>query len=141
LAQDGSVGLAGYYSDWFVGKTMANGEAVDQDAMTASISALPFDTKLRITNLDSDKSVVVRVTDRPGPKTSELILLTRAAAEELDFLDSGRARVQVDVLELGDGARLEAAEGSRPTPRARRHKRGGLAAPGSKPSPFAYSDP
>ena len=140
MAQGKSEGLAGFYSDWFVGKTMANGENVDQDDLTASISSFPFDTKLRVTNLETDKSVEVRVTDRPGPKTSELIVLTRAAAEELDFLDSGRARVQVELLELGDGRPPESTQ-TAPTARERRYKRGGLAEPGRKPSPFAYSEP
>lgn len=131
--------MAGYYSDWFVDKVMANGERVDQDDLTGSISSFPFDTKLRVTNLDSDKSIVVRVTDRPGPKTSELIVVTRAAAEELDFVESGRARVQIEVLELGEGRRLE--DPGPPTSREKRRKRGGLAEPGRKPSPFAYSEP
>ncbi len=134
------AGLAGYYSDWFVGKTMANGERVDQGALTASFSHHPFDTKLRVTNLDTDESVVVRVTDRPGPKTNELIVVTSAAAEELGFLDAGRARVQVEVVELGSGRRV-ATLSAKPTARQRRWKRGGLAEPGKKPSPFSYSEP
>ena len=132
-------GEAGYYSDWFVGKTMANGERVDQDALTASISAYPFDTALRVTNLDGGGSVVVRVTDRPGPKTTEVIVVTRAAAEELGFLDEGRAPVRIEVLELGSGRRVAVVD-SKPTARERRWKRGGLAEPGKKPSPFSYSE-
>ena len=137
---DRDVGDAGYYSDWFVGKMMANGELVDQDALTASIASHAFDTILRVTNLETDKSVVVRVTDRPGPKTNELILVTRSAAEKLGILDSGRARVEIEVIEEGDGGRVESAASSEPTAKERRRERGGLAEPGKKPSPFSYSE-
>lgn len=133
------VGDAGFYGDWFVGKTMANGEKVDQDALTASISSYPFDTTLRVKNLDSGESVTVRVTDRPGPKTKEVIVVTRAAAEQLGFLDRGRARVEIEVVKMGDGRRVAAQE-TKPDPRKKRWKRGGLAEPGKKPSPFAYSE-
>ena len=133
------LGNAGYYSDWFVGKIMANGELVDQDALTASIGSFPFDTTLRVTNLDNDKSVIVRVTDRPGPKTQEAIVVTRAAAEELGFFDRGQAPVRIEVIERGSGRRV-AVESSKPDPRERRWKRGGLAEPGRKPSPFSYSE-
>ena len=132
-------GVAGYYSDAFAGRMMANGERMDQDALTASIGRHPFDTTLRVTNLETDQSVVVRVTDRPGPNTNEVILVTRAAAEQLGFADSGRAQVKVELLEMGEGRRV-AVEDAKPTARERRWKRGGLAEPGKKPSPFAYSE-
>ncbi|MEZ5360963.1 MAG: septal ring lytic transglycosylase RlpA family protein [Bryobacterales bacterium] len=139
-AQSRKEGNAGFYSDWFVGKTMANGQLVDQDDLTASIGSYPFDTKLRITNLDNDETIEVRVTDRPGPKTNEMIVVTRAAAEELGFLDAGRARVEIEVVELGNDHRYgEVAQ--KLSVRQKRHKRGGLAEPGKKPSPFAYSEP
>jgi rare lipoprotein A len=144
LAAAGQVrdaGQAGYYGDWFDGKTMANGDVVDQSRLTASIGSYPFDTALRVTSLESGKSVVVRVTDRPGPRTNEVIVLTRAAAEELGFLDSGRTRVQIEVLEMGSGGRVEPAAAAEASARERRWKRGGLAEPGRKPSPFAYSEP
>jgi rare lipoprotein A len=136
--QGGAAGEAGFYSDWFAGKTMANGELVNQEELTASISSYPFDTTLRVTNLDSNESVVVRVTDRPGPKTNELIVVTRAAAEQLGFLDSGRALVKIEVLDMGEGRRVEAVAS---TAREKRWIRGGLAEPGKKPSPFSYSQP
>lgn len=139
-AQSRREGDAGFYSDWFVGKTMANGQRVDQDDLTASIGSYPFDTKLRIKNLENDSTVEVRVTDRPGPKTNEMIVVTRAAAEELGFLDAGRARVEIEVLELGDDHRYGGGV-QKLSAREKRHRRGGLAEPGSKPSPFAYSEP
>jgi rare lipoprotein A len=139
-AQDAGAGEAGYYSDWFAGKRMANGELVNQDELTASISNYPFDTKLRIHSLDSDKVVVVRVTDRPGPASNELIVVTRAAADQLGFVDQGRARVEIEVIEMGDGRSIEVPT-SDSSAKERRWKRGGLAAPGKKPSPFAYSEP
>lgn len=140
LLSAAEVGEAGCYSEWFEGKIMANGERVDQDGMTASISSYPFDTTLRVTNLENDESVVVRVTDRPGPKTKELIVVTRAAAAGMGFLERGRTRVQIEVLKVGAGRSVPAPE-TKPTARERRWKRGGLAEPGKKPSPFSYSEP
>ena len=55
-------GIANYYSDKFQGKKTASGEVYDKNGLTAAHKKHPYGTKLRVTNLENDKSVVVTVT-------------------------------------------------------------------------------
>lgn len=93
------TGSASYYSSQHQGKRTASGERFDQNALTAAHRQLPFGTRVKVTNLSNDKSVVVRITDR-GPRTrGRLIDLSRAAAEQLGMLRSGSAQVRVQDLD------------------------------------------
>lgn len=66
--------------------------------MTAAHRELPFGTRVKVTNLNNDKSVVVRINDR-GPHTrGRLIDLSRAAAQQLGMIRSGTAKVRVQAL-------------------------------------------
>jgi rare lipoprotein A len=95
-------GLASYYADDFHGKKTANGEIYDMYQLTAAHRSLPFGTKLRVTNLDNQKSVVVRVNDRGPFKMERIIDLSLGAATQLQMMGVGVARVQLDVIEWGD---------------------------------------
>ena len=89
-------GTASYYADSLEGNPTASGEPYDSQAMTAAHRSLAFGTKVKVTNLANDKSVVVRINDR-GPHTKNRIIdLSRAAAEKLDLLDSGTAIVRIE---------------------------------------------
>ncbi|MBP5121541.1 septal ring lytic transglycosylase RlpA family protein [Pseudomonas protegens] len=71
------------------GNVTASGEPFDQNGLTAAHRELPFGTRVQVTNLGNDKSVVVRINDR-GPHTrGRLIDLSRAAAQQLDMLRRG----------------------------------------------------
>ena len=95
------TGMAVYYHDRYHGRRTANGEVYDKQALTAAHMRYPFGTRLRVTNLRNQKSVVVRVNDR-GPYSKRFILdVSRRAARLLDFLRAGTARVKIEVLELG----------------------------------------
>jgi len=96
LAQTVEEGWANFYSDNFHGKKMSNGELYDKDKLTASHKKYPFGTKVKVTNLENKKSVVVTVTDRMAPKNPAVIDVTRRAAEELDFIKSGKVKVKVE---------------------------------------------
>ena len=97
-AQDAVTGMASYYHDSLEGKPTASGEPYKASAMTAAHPSLPFNTQLKVTNLGNGRSVIVRVNDR-GPFAKNRILdVSRAAAKELDFLDKGVARVQIEIL-------------------------------------------
>ncbi|MDU9389753.1 septal ring lytic transglycosylase RlpA family protein [Pseudomonas japonica] len=92
------TGTASYYGARHHGKRTASGEAFDQHGLTAAHRSLPFGTKVLVTNLKNDRSVVVRINDR-GPHTrGRLIDLSRAAAQRLDMIRSGTARVRVQSL-------------------------------------------
>ena len=92
------TGTASYYGARHHGKRTASGEPFDQNALTAAHPALPFGTRVLVTNLNNDKSVVVRINDR-GPHTrGRLIDLSRKAAQQLDMLRTGTAKVRVQGL-------------------------------------------
>lgn len=92
------TGTASYYGSRHHGKRTASGEPFDQHGLTAAHRSLPFGTRVRVTNLNNDRTVVVRINDR-GPHTrGRLIDLSRAAAQQLDMLRSGTARVRVQSL-------------------------------------------
>jgi rare lipoprotein A len=96
-------GVASYYADDFHGKQTSNGEVFDMNDFTAAHRTFPFGTKVRVTNLENKKSVVVRVNDRGPFKEARIIDLSLAAAKELDLIRSGTAKVKLEVLEWGEG--------------------------------------
>ncbi|MGE8407129.1 MAG: septal ring lytic transglycosylase RlpA family protein [Pseudomonas sp.] len=92
------TGSASFYGSRHHGKRTASGEPFDQHALTAAHRSLPFGTRVQVTNLKNQRSVVVRINDR-GPHTrGRLIDLSRAAAQRLDMIRSGTARVRVQSL-------------------------------------------
>ena len=66
-AQTAEEGIANFYSDKFQGKKTASGAVYDKNKLTASHKTLPYGTKVRVTNLENGKSVVVTVNDRMKP--------------------------------------------------------------------------
>lgn len=95
-------GVASYYGPGFHGNETASGEIFDQRAMTAAHRTLPLGTRVRVTNLENGRSVVVRINDR-GPygrnyRNGTIIDLSRGAARRLRFLEDGLVRVKVEVL-------------------------------------------
>ncbi len=93
------TGKASYYADRYHGRTTANGEKLDNNALTAAHPSLPFGTMVRVTNPKNGKSVDVRITDRGPYSKSRLIDLTKAAAKAIGMIRAGVARVEVEILE------------------------------------------
>jgi rare lipoprotein A len=91
-------GIASWYGPGFDGRKTASGERFDEDALTAAHATLPFGTRVRVTNLRSQRSVVVRINDRPG-YMSRIIDVSRAAADALGMLVTGTAPVRLSILE------------------------------------------
>ncbi len=91
-------GTASFYSNKFNGRKTASGEIYSQAKFTCACNVLPIGTWLKVTNMRNGKSVIVKVNDRLHPKMRRLVDLTRAAAQKLSFVDSGLARVKVEVL-------------------------------------------
>lgn len=91
-------GVASWYGPGFHGRTTANGEKFNQNEMTAAHRTLPFGTRLRVTNEDTGKSVVVRVNDR-GPFSGNRVLdLSKGAAEQIGLISKGVGQVDIEVL-------------------------------------------
>jgi rare lipoprotein A len=96
-AQTAEEGIANFYSDKFQGKKTASGAVYDKNKLTASHKTLPYGTKVRVTNLDNGKSVVVTVNDRMKPGSPAVIDVTRRAAQDLGFTKTGNAKVKLEV--------------------------------------------
>ena len=97
---DGFVeeGIASWYGSDFHGKTTANGERYDIYSMTAAHKILPFNTQVKVTNLQNGKSIVVRVNDR-GPFVADRIIdLTHTGATKIGMMGPGTARVRVETV-------------------------------------------
>lgn len=100
-AQMGYVeeGEASYYAASFHGRRTASGEKYDKNALTAAHKTLPFGTYVRVTELSSGRSVVVRVNDRGPYKAGRIIDLSERAARELGFLAKGITAVRLEVTQ------------------------------------------
>jgi len=91
-------GYASWYEPgWFSGKTTANGERLDPDALTCAHKLLPINTMLRVRNLENGREVVVRVNDRGPFVAGRCVDLTEAGARALGFYGRGKARVALAV--------------------------------------------
>lgn len=93
------TGTAVHYSDNFQGRKTASGEIFDQNQLTAAHKKFPFGTRVKVTNLENDRSVIVKINDRMARKNSNAIDLTRHAAKELGFVKQGKARVNLEVVD------------------------------------------
>jgi rare lipoprotein A (peptidoglycan hydrolase) len=92
------VGLASWYGSEFLGRSTASGEAYDPNRFTAAHRKLPFGTLVRVTNLKTLTSALLRVTDRGPGSGGRVIDVSWAAAKELGFLEAGLARVEIEIV-------------------------------------------
>ena len=109
------IGLASYYSDKYNGGRTVSGETYNRNEMVAAHKSLPFNTRVRVTRLDDNRSVVVRIIDRMPDVKGRVVDLSGRAAEQLDMLDEGTVQVRLDVLD-GTATPPPAAAPTRPTP-------------------------
>jgi len=112
-------GWASYYGREFYHHRTASGEPMDPNQLTAAHRTLPFGTKVRVTNLDNGKRVVVRINDRGPFKKGRVLDVTPAAARKLGFAAAGLAHVRLDVLSKlpKDYTALMDAPAPKPAPR------------------------
>jgi rare lipoprotein A len=91
------TGLASYYGEKFRGRPTASGEIFDPDKMTAAHKTLEFGSVVKVTRLDTGRSVTVRVNDRGPFVEGRIIDLSTAAAKKLDMIAAGVVKVRVEV--------------------------------------------
>src|SRR5471030_2693630 len=92
-------GTASWYGTKFHGQNTANGEVYDLYGMSAAHKTLPLRSYVRVTNLDNNRTVILRVNDR-GPFYSDRIIdLSYAAAKKLGYAEIGTARVKVEGID------------------------------------------
>jgi rare lipoprotein A len=95
-------GKASFYANKFEGRTTASGEKYWHSKLTAAHRTLPFNSRVRVTNLDKNLSVIVRINDR-GPFVKDRVIdLSKSAAKKLEFIKEGVCNVKVEVLESPD---------------------------------------
>lgn len=95
-------GEASWYGPGFNGKKTASGETFNMGAYTAAHKKLAFGTKVRVTNLNNNKSVVVRINDRGPYKKGRVIDLSKKAAEKIGLVQSGVVPVKIEILKNQD---------------------------------------
>jgi rare lipoprotein A len=94
-AEPQARGKASFYSH---GAKTANGERFQPSAMTAAHRTLPFGTKVRVTDVQSKRSVVVRINDRGPFIKGRIIDVSRGAANELGMIGRGIAMVDLHII-------------------------------------------
>lgn len=105
-------GIASWYGEKFHGHKTSNGEIFDMYQVSAAHKSLPIPSFLRVTNLDNNRSIIVRVNDRGPFHGDRLVDLSYAAAVKLGYADRGTARVQLEsIVATGAGGELPAAKG------------------------------
>jgi rare lipoprotein A len=92
------TGIASWYGKKFHGHLTSNGEIYDMYSMSAAHKNLPLPTYLKVTNLDNNKSVIVRVNDRGPFHPNRIIDLSYSAAYKLDMLQYGTAKVKITAI-------------------------------------------
>lgn len=97
---EAQIGYATWYGQALAGRKTASGERFDPRQLTAAHRKLPFGTWVEVQKLDTGDVVRVRITDRgPYGHPDRIIDLSRAAAERIGMLKSGRARVRIRIVE------------------------------------------
>ena len=96
--QPSETGMASFYSTAFEGRTTSSGKKFSNSEFTGAHRTLPFGTRVEVTNLSNQKSVIVTITDR-GPFVKDRIIdLSQAAASELSFIEEGVVRVKLVIV-------------------------------------------
>lgn len=90
---------ASYYHDKFNGRKTANGEIFDNSKFTAANRTLPFGTKVRVTNLNNGKEVVVRINDRGPYHASRSLDMSKAAFDEIGNIASGTIPIEYEIVD------------------------------------------
>jgi rare lipoprotein A len=90
-----TTGIASFY---WQDQMTASGERFDKTAMTAAHKTLPMHSRVRVTRLDTGRSIIVRINDRGPYKPGRIIDLSDAAAEALDMRTMGLAQVKIEVV-------------------------------------------
>jgi rare lipoprotein A len=96
----GSVetGIASWYGHPYHGRQAADGETYDMETLVAAHRTLPFNTWVRVTNLTNSKTVDVRIIDRGPFVGGRIIDLSHAAAQAVDLIGPGVAKVRLEII-------------------------------------------
>lgn len=125
------TGIASWYGAPYHNRRASNGEVYDMHAMTAAHRTLPLGSIVRVTNLESKQSAIVRITDRGPFIEGRIVDLSEAAAEKVGMLQKGTVQVELEVLKtpvpLSNGGRWAVQIGGFDQEKAARELAGHLA--------------
>jgi len=99
-------GTASWYGKEYHGRRTANGEIYDMYAMTAAHLTLPFNTVVRVTNLENGKKAELRINDRGPFVAGRVIDLSHSGAKAIDMLGKGTAKVALEAILVAGGNSL-----------------------------------
>jgi rare lipoprotein A len=102
-------GIASWYGSKFHGRRTSSGEPYDMHLATAAHKTLPLPTYAEVTNLDNGRKVIVKINDRGPFKDNRLIDMSYGAALRLDMVNTGTARVDLRVIDVGEVKTEQAA--------------------------------
>ncbi|MGE5353375.1 MAG: septal ring lytic transglycosylase RlpA family protein [Acidobacteriota bacterium] len=100
-------GKISYYGKRHNGRKTASGEVYDMNEFTASHKNFPFGTKVKVTNLANNKSVILKINDRLPKSSKRMIDVSYQAAKELGMIGRGLAKGAIVVLEWGKSLKKE----------------------------------
>ena len=92
------TGIASWYGAPYHNRRASNGEVYDMHAMTAAHRTLPLGTIVRVTDIKTGSSAMVRITDRGPFIEGRVIDLSQSAAQKIGIVQRGTAEVRIDVL-------------------------------------------
>ncbi len=93
------TGKASFYADKYHGRTTASGEIFSQQKLTAAHKQLAFGSKVKVTNIRNQKSVIVRINDRGPFVSGRVIDLSRSAFSKIAQLNLGVIDVKIEVID------------------------------------------
>ena len=99
---DPQTGMASWYGGHWIGRLTASGERYRAADLTAAHRKLPFGTFVRVTNLNNNRSAIVRINNRGPFAKGRIIDLSKRAATDLAMLNAGTTRVRLEVLSGDD---------------------------------------
>ena len=92
------VGIASWYGPGFHGNLTANGEVYDMYRISAAHKTLPFGTIVKVVEIETGRSVVVRINDRGPFVEGRIIDLSKGAAQKLGIVEKGITKVGLRIL-------------------------------------------
>ena len=98
------IGIASWYGPGFHGERTSNGEVYDQKGISAAHKNLPLPSYVKVTNLDNNRTLIVRVNDRGPFHEGRIIDLSEGAAKILGVVEHGTARVKLELIKVPEPA-------------------------------------
>ncbi len=97
---DMQTGKLSYYNDIYQGRPTASGEIYDKTKISAAHKYLPLKTMIEVENLKNNKSIFVEINDRTPEGSESILELSRAAAQQLGFIEDGTAKGRIRIIQV-----------------------------------------